>query len=56
MTHKTDPRLLHALNWSDLHKPPQVNWKDEAIECALFAVFIICLVAFWLVLPAWLEG
>lgn len=55
-TNKIDPRMLHALNWSDLHKPPQVNWKDEAIECALFTVFIICLVAFWLVVPAWLEG
>ena len=30
-TNKIDPRMLHALNWSDLHKPPQVNWKDEAI-------------------------
>jgi hypothetical protein len=53
---KPDARQLNAISWSDLHKPQQINWKDEAIECALFTVFIVCLVAFWLVLPAWLEG
>lgn len=46
----------HGLAWSDLHKPAKVNWKHEAIECALFVVFLACFLGFWIVLPAFLEG
>lgn len=54
---RPSPRSLPpaGLSWSDLHKPPEVDWKSEALECFLFVVLIACLVFIWLVVPAVLD-
>lgn len=46
---------LKGLSWSDINAP-KYDWKSEAIACVLYAVLIISLLAFWLVLPELLAA